>query len=149
MRIILGCGDRHWKDYNKILRVLKAQHYDERIDFIIEGGQESTNKGTYDKGIYRYHYGADHLIKKAAMELGIQVMEFPANWDKFKLKAGPIRNKKMLEILNLFYNLGFLGTDESINTSVLAFHSNIKESKGTKNMVDIAKKAGVKVRIIK
>lgn len=60
------------------------------------------------------------------------IMAFPAEWNKYGKKAGYIRNAQMLEI----------GKPDL----VLAFWDGV--SRGTKMMIDLAKKAGVEVRII-
>jgi hypothetical protein len=70
-----------------------------------------------------------------AEELGIPVLSFPADWARFGRAAGPIRNQRML--------------DEGKPTLVLAFHNNIVESKGTKDMVKRARKAGIRVRLFR
>lgn len=72
--------------------------------------------------------GADRLAGRAARCLGLDVKEFPADWKKYGNAAGPIRNTQML--------------DEKPNL-VLAFHNDIENSKGTKDMVKKARKAGV------
>jgi hypothetical protein len=133
MKIVLCCGDREWDDEDKIFRVLKKEHKKHPIAYVIEGGA----------------LGADYLSRVVAQKLGIQVIECPANWDFYKKAAGPIRNQKQLELLCMLTNLGTLGMDEDIKVKVLAFHSNIKQSKGTKDMVNRAKKAKVKVKVIK
>lgn len=61
------------------------------------------------------------------------VKEFPADWS-YGLKAGPIRNAKML--------------DENPD-KVIIFHNDIENSKGSKNMRNQALKRGVQVIIIK
>ena len=71
--------------------------------------------------------GADSLAKKYAEENNIICTEFKAEWDKFGKAAGVIRNKQML--------------DEFKPDLVVAFQG----GKGTNNMVEQAKKAGVKV----
>jgi len=75
LRKILICGSRHWSNYNSILSVVQrlVSRYGPDIT-IIEGGAP----------------GADTLAKKAAIECGIQFKEFPADWDKYGKKAGPI-----------------------------------------------------------
>ena|SRR5260221_10634670 len=78
--------------------------------------------------------GADSLGKKEALRLGLLVLAFPAQWDIHGKAAGPIRNQKMLK--------------EGKPDLVLAFHNDIEHSKGTKHMVQIARKAGVPVEII-
>lgn len=79
--------------------------------------------------------GADSLAGIAAKELGIMVEVYYAEWDLYGRSAGPIRNIKMLK--------------EGKPDLVLAFHEDIKKSKGTAHMIAIAKKAGVKVKLIK
>ena len=76
--------------------------------------------------------GADSIAGYVAKQLGFQVRVFPANWDLYGRAAGPIRNRQML--------------NEKPDL-VLAFHSDIERSKGTKNMVMIARKAGVRVEV--
>ena len=74
--------------------------------------------------------GADRLTHEIAKEIGIPSKEYEARWEKHGKAAGPIRNKAMLD---------------SKPNIVIAFHDNIKESKGTKNMMEQARKAGVPV----
>lgn len=74
--------------------------------------------------------GADLLAKQSAKELGYPVTEcYRANWELHGLEAGPIRNRRMLK--------------EKPNL-VVAFHDNLICSKGTKDMLNAARKAGVK-----
>jgi len=65
--------------------------------------------------------------------LGIDVKEYQAEWAKYGIAAGPIRNKKMLV--------------EGKPDIVLAFHNNITMSKGTKNMIKVANAMGVLVNL--
>lgn len=78
--------------------------------------------------------GADTLAKDACDALRIDHIGYHANWDDFGKAAGPIRNQRMLE--------------EQNPDLVLAFHNNLDESKGTKHMVTIARKAGVRTIVI-
>ncbi len=71
-------------------------------------------------------YGIDNLAGSIAKSLGLQTKIYPAEWNKYGRAAGPIRNKQMLVSEN--------------PTLVLAFHPNIKDSKGTKNMITQAYK---------
>jgi len=73
--------------------------------------------------------GADRLSGEVAEELGFEVVKFPAQWARYGRGAGPIRNQQML--------------DEGKPTMVLAFHSNIEESKGTRDMITRANRAGL------
>lgn len=77
--------------------------------------------------------GADSLGHKVAVELGLKTKRYPANWLAYGKSAGPYRNQKMLA--------------EGQPTIVLAFHSDIENSKGTKDMIARAKKVKVKVKL--
>jgi hypothetical protein len=74
--------------------------------------------------------GADNLASDWAIVNWVPYEEYPANWSKYGRGAGPVRNKQMLDA----------GID-----LVLAFP--VGEARGTRNMIDIAQKAGVEVRI--
>jgi hypothetical protein len=116
---LLICGDRRWSDLDLIRQTLAALATEFCIDLVIEGEAR----------------GADKQGKVAAKELNIPVMECPADWELLGKSAGPIRNRFMLR--------------EGKPDLVVAFHDDLDNSKGTKDMVAIAKKAGVAVRIIK
>ena len=116
---VLVCGDRNWSNKNKIREILSHLISTDSLEVVIEGGAR----------------GADRLAGEVAKELKIPVEEYPANWARFGRAAGPIRNKQML--------------DEGEPDLILAFHSNIETSKGTRNMVEQSKALGLKVRIIK
>ena len=74
--------------------------------------------------------GADSLAIKYAEEKGYKVKEFPADWDWHGKSAGYIRNKQMAQYA----------------THLIAFWDGY--SKGTKHMIDLARKEGLKVRVI-
>lgn len=112
---ILICGDRKWISYLEIKKVLN----------------------TFDKGTVIVHgccRGADYIAGVVAKDLGLAVIEVPAEWQKYGKAAGPVRNKKMLD----------MGVSQ-----VFAFHNNLDESKGTKNMVEQAKSVGIPVVVVK
>lgn len=75
--------------------------------------------------------GADTIARELARQLGFHVLEFPANWKHLGKAAGPVRNERMLK--------------EGNPEAVLAFYTDMSTSKGTKNMVMQATKAGIKV----
>ncbi len=88
-------------------------------------------------------YGADKISGKIVEsyppdpdtdEAEVQVLKFPANWTKLGRAAGPVRNRQMLR--------------EGKPDFVLAFHKNLNESRGTKDMVAVARKAGIPVKIV-
>ena len=74
--------------------------------------------------------GADQLGKEYAMKHGIPVDEFPADWENEGKSAGYKRNERMADAAD----------------ALVAFHDG--KSSGTKNMIDIAKKKGLQVRVI-
>ena len=113
--VILVTGDRNWIPYN-------ATHF-----------------GTIQKILYgfRKHHpiivhgaarGVDSIADYHARQLGYEVRPHPAEWDKYHKAAGPIRNTEMLQ---------------EKPDLVLAFHNDLVNSKGTKNMVNQAVKAGI------
>lgn len=74
--------------------------------------------------------GADKLGEKFAIDNGYSLKKFPANWGKFGIKAGNKRNAKMAEYAD----------------GLIAFWDG--KSKGTKNMIALAKRKKLRVRIV-
>ena len=74
--------------------------------------------------------GADACGKLAAQVLGLKCESYPADWARHGRAAGPIRNKLMLDT----------GID-----LVLAFWDG--KSNGTRNMMSLARKADVEVKV--
>ena len=72
--------------------------------------------------------GADKLGEKYATEKGYSIKRFPADWNIGK-SAGYLRNKEMAEYAD----------------ALIAFWDG--KSKGTKNMIDLAKKNNLKIKI--
>ncbi len=119
MRVLI-CGDRRWKDVDLVCQTLRQMlEHGMPVSTVIEGECR----------------GADRHGKIAAKALGIPVMECPADWEHFGRAAGPVRNRYMLR--------------EGKPDLVLAFHDDLDHSKGTKDMVEISREAGVEVRVIK
>lgn len=112
---VLVCGDRYWTDLEAIQNFL---YFLGPNDTLIHGAAR----------------GADQLAAFAAIETGCSILEFPAEWDTYGRRAGPIRNRKMLA--------------EGKPDIVIAFHNDLSKSKGTKDMVSIAEKAGIPVYVI-
>lgn len=77
--------------------------------------------------------GADTLARKYAEEHGIHVAPFPAQWDTHGKAAGPIRNAQMLR--------------EGQPELVIAFRG--PNNRGTQNMIDQARKAGVETVVMR
>ena len=77
MRVLIA-GSRFYRDYQKILAVVRS--FD--IDLVIAGGCG----------------GADTLAVRAARQCGIRYIEYPADWQRFGKSAGPIRNAQMIKM---------------------------------------------------
>ena len=127
MHRVIICGDRHWRGSEPIERELKARKSKYGLDLLVACGlcpgddEESS---------------ADMLAWKIARKLGIDRAGFPANWTgRHGKSGGPIRNIIMLEIIKPH--------------EVIAFHEDIGNSRGTKHMLGIAQKAGVKALLFK
>lgn len=120
---ILICGSRDWQDKRQIGRY---------IDSVLEDEQLAPANLVVIHGACK---GADHHAGMEAKGRGCQVIEFPANWTKFGLSAGPKRNQQMLT--------------EGKPDWVVAFHTDWEKSKGTRDMISRAKFNGVPVEIIK
>jgi hypothetical protein len=117
MRVLI-CGDRNWTNVRAIEREIDLLKAEYGYDLVIIEGEAR---------------GADSLARNAAKERNIEVERYPAEWDRYGRAAGAIRNTQMLK--------------EGKPSLVLAFHENIEESRGTKNMVTQARKAGVETRV--
>ncbi|MFS0643834.1 DUF2493 domain-containing protein [Siminovitchia sp. 179-K 8D1 HS] len=75
--------------------------------------------------------GADQLGERFAKEKGCALKLFPADWNKNGKAAGPIRNKEMSEYAD----------------ACVVFWDGV--SRGTKNMIDNAKRKGLKLKIVR
>ena len=112
---LLVCGSRTWTNYEAIFNAIVDIMADTAVDCIIEGEAK----------------GADSLARRAAEELDIPVLKFPADWKTHRKQAGFIRNKQMLV--------------EGIPDLVLAFQVN--RSAGTQATIDLARAAGIPVKV--
>ena len=117
MRVLI-CGSRNWKEED-VLPEYRIETYIKTLppNTVIILGNAP---------------GADTIADRIASERGHTVIEFKADWDKYGDAAGPIRNQKMLDF----------GV-----ARVAAFHTDIANSVGTKDMVAKARKAWVPVQV--
>lgn len=132
MRILI-CGDRNWTDREKIAQQLRIIAWTANEAF----GTDFSCRDSDDIGVTIIHgtaRGADRIAGEEAKKLGFEVREYPAEWQMGRA-AGPIRNQVML--------------DDGKPDFILAFHSNIEESKGTADMVRRAKQANLPVEVIR
>ena len=114
----------------------------ETLRILVCGSRDWTNRELLNKVLDSYKIrlgviiegeqrGADIMSREWGDDNGIPVERFPAAWKTQHYAAGPIRNKRMLV--------------EGKPDLVLAFHYDLEHSKGTKNMVEQATKAGVPI----
>lgn len=138
---VLVCGDRAWGvcHFPHTLypqrRCRPDQDCPAKID--LETMHERLQRLPLDKNLVIIEgeaYGADKMARNWAIAHHISYVPYPAQWQKYGRAAGPVRNKQML--------------DEGKPDLVLAFHHDIDKSKGTKDMVAIARKAGIPVEVI-
>ena len=79
--------------------------------------------------------GADNIAGYVAKDiLGFEVRAYPADWDRYKGGAGPIRNGQMLKREHP-------DADGEYIDKVLAFHEDPELGKGTRHMVALARRA--------
>lgn len=79
--------------------------------------------------------GADTIAENTRVWHGLDGKVYPANWTMFGKAAGPIRNRRMMEDENPYL--------------VVGFHNNISRSKGTRNMLLLAKRKRVRYQLRK
>lgn len=135
---ILVTGDRNWTDEILIEDALtKACPVDEAT-ILIHGAARGAD--SIAAKVMQRWIGADKEALKSSQFGPIsydldEIKEYPADWKKYGRAAGVLRNQQML--------------DENPDIDlVLAFHDNLAESKGTKDMVERAKKADIPVKHI-
>jgi len=120
-RAVIVCGDREWIDIDTIRRNLSHL---KQGDVVIHGDCR----------------GADRLAAIVARERLCIVIPCPYI-SELGRAGGPARNAMMLREL-LAYE------QDGCQISVIAFHSDLSRSKGTRNMVNQARKANVRVSVV-
>lgn len=110
MNRVAVVGSRGFDDYKIMVEALD----DLKIDLIVSGGAR----------------GADRLAERYAEEMGINTLIFPANWIKYGMSAGFIRNDDIVKNCDL----------------LIAFWDG--NSKGTMSSIRMARKQGKEVIII-
>ena len=113
MQRILICGDRNYANFNKIEKYILTLPKDTTI---VEGDCR----------------GTDRISGYLARKHGLTDEKHPANWDKYGLSAGPLRNQEMI--------------DSKINI-VTVFHEHLEDSKGTADTIRRAKTANIPILI--
>lgn len=126
MRIIIA-GSREFNDYNKLkqetLRIINELNFK---DYNTKRENVEIVSGTAR--------GADQLGERFAKEFNLGLARFPADWSIGR-QAGYLRNAEMGKYAKQDKEIGVL----------IAFWNG---SKGTKHMIDLATKDGLKVYIV-
>ena len=117
-RKVIIAGGRDFKDY-KLLK--------EKCDFYLSKAIADKDNIIIVSGTAN---GADKLGEKYAQEKGFTIERHPAKWEELGKKAGYVRNKEMAEVSH----------------ALIAFWDN--KSRGTKHMIDLAKKRKLHVRVV-
>lgn len=118
---IIIAGSRSFTDYEMVKKSLK--------DFLIS--KDTSDKPTIICGMAR---GADMLGYRLAKEFKLPLKEFPADWNKYGKRAGYIRNEQMAKYAH-----------EQGDGILFAFWDGT--SRGTKSMIELAKKYKLEVHI--
>lgn len=126
LRIIIA-GGRDFDDFSLLMNKCIEIIYEETKE------DDSLEKIRIVSGTAR---GADKLGEQYAQIAHYDVSRFPAAWDLYGKSAGYRRNAKMARFASEDGNLGIL----------VAFWDS--KSRGTKHMIDLAKRYGIKVHVV-
>jgi YspA, cpYpsA-related SLOG family len=125
---VLVCGDREWTNEQSIRRVLTLLHKLHPETIVVEGDAR----------------GADKMAGRIWLELTgydyDQLEVYPADWTRYGKAAGRIRNRWQM---NESFRKG--QEDGHYLTYGVAFHRNLRQSRGTRDMVTLLEDAGVPV----
>ena len=80
--------------------------------------------------------GADTLGERFANEMGLEISRFIPDWDGLGKRAGYVRNAEMAKF----------AVEDDNDGMLIAFWDG--QSRGTKHMIDLAKKYGLEVHVV-
>lgn len=118
--IALFCGSRDWVDARAIIDGLLMAWKIAQRDFKAESRTQVTI-------LTGGAPGADTIAHQAAKDMGFLTLIEPADWRQYGKAAGPIRNRKMLD----------MGPD-------IVFAFQLGASKGTQDLLDEAARRCIK-----
>ena len=121
-RVIIA-GSRQFNDYKLMLNTLD------------ELGVHLINTIDPVEIISGHAPGADTLGEKFAKAYGYTLKIFTADWNKYGKAAGPIQNEEMAKYAS-----------EADRGILIAFP--VGESRGTRNMIKLAKQYGLEIEIV-
>lgn len=119
---VLVCGSRHFNDIDLLWKVLDEFADTNAIETVIHGDARGADRMAGRWANSRYQKDGSY----------IREWKFPADWNRLGKAAGSIRNRQMLV--------------EGQPDHVIAFLA--PNSRGTKNMIDQATKAGIPVTVV-
>jgi len=128
MKAVIVCGDRHgrFSDWLPLMRRELNAVRDGEHCLVLHGDQHGVDK----IASYLCRSDPDHFAESP----------FPISkqrWREGGRVEGPMRNNAMADVLLSYQSIGF-------DVKVFGFHANYKEkSRGTRNMLTIAKKVGL------
>lgn len=131
MKYVIIAGGRDYSDYDQFKletsSYLVEKHHHKEIH-IVSGGCDDKKKGvlTYTRKDGSEVFGADGMAERYAEEYGLPITVIKADWKKYGVAAGPIRNKEMAKI----------------GTHLLAFNTG---GRGTKSMIEISRVRGLQI----
>lgn len=113
---VLVTGDRNWQDKEIVLEHVRSASEKAWTSILFIHGDAA---------------GADRACEEACHKLHLPRIVCPADWDRYKKSAGPVRNRFMLKL------------EPSV---IWAYHDDLSNSRGTMDMVSIALKKGILVK---
>jgi hypothetical protein len=123
---VLVCGSRHWADRQAIHADLRAVEKTGRLMVVVEGDAP----------------GADRVAGRGwaaqARKRGVGWLSVPADWNRYGKAAGSIRNRLMLDWLLQCPGVGWQS---------VVFAYPLSDSRGTRDMMALARKVGVRVLV--
>ena len=130
--VVLVCGDRNWPNdppHREVIRAALDRFAREALIVHGDNGYED-EEGNLVRG-------ADRVAADVAREMSFtNIVAYPVEeweWRSYGKKAGPIRNVTMFQ--------------KEKPDVVLAFHDNLEESRGTKHMVEFARRKRTPVEL--
>lgn len=112
MKVIIA-GSRDFGDYDMLKKTLDAYFINQTWIEVVSGGAN----------------GADALGERYAKEKGYNLKRFPADWNTYGRKAGPLRNAEMAKYAD----------------ALVAFWDG--KSAGTRSMIELAEKHNLPTRV--
>ena len=123
LRVIIA-GSREFNDYELLkkfaIEIITKKTMLPDLTRIVSGGAR----------------GADTLGERFANEMGLEITRFIPDWDGLGKRAGYVRNAEMAKFAVEDNNDGLL----------IAFWDG--QSRGTKHMIDLAKRYGLEVHVV-